>query len=141
MRVSDVMRTSLATISRDATIAEAVEVLSEAHVSGLPVVDGHRRLIGVLSTTDVLDATAEAASPEERERVFENTLVGDIMTMRPATVLPDQDVMEAARQMLHLDIHRVFVEEHGLLVGVLSQRDVVEAVAAGGTAAGAKTGR
>ena len=141
MRVADVMKTGLATIGRDATVAEAVAVLSEAHVSGLPVVDQHRRLIGVLSTTDVLDATAEAASPEERERLFENTLVGDIMTMRPATVLPDQDMMDAARQMLHLDIHRVFVEDHGLLVGVLTQRDVVEAVAAGTTLAGARAGR
>jgi len=129
MHVAEIMRTDLRTVPPDATVADAVEIMSEFHVSGLPVVDLHGRLIGVVSTTDVLDATAESASPAERERVFENTLVSDIMTPRPATVLPETEVMEAARHMLYLEVHRLFVEDAGRLTGVVSQSDIVGAVA------------
>lgn len=129
MKVSELMKTELKTVSPDATVADAVELLVEAHVSGLPVVDPRGRLLGVLSTTDVLEATAEAASPEDREHVFEDTRVGDIMTPRPATVLPETEVMEAARQMLYLEVHRLFVEDDGQLVGLISQSDIVAAVA------------
>ena len=51
------------------------------------------------------------------------------MTPRPATIMPDAEIREAAQQMLYLEIHRLFVEEHGELVGVISQSDVVRAVA------------
>ena len=44
-------------------------------------------------------------------------------------VTPASDVREAAQQMLYLDIHRLFVEEDGKLLGVISQSDVVRAVA------------
>ena len=129
MRVADIMRTDLETIPPDATVAAAVELMSEHHISGLPVVDLHGRLVGVVSTTDVLDATAESAGPVERERVFDDTLVSEIMTPRPATVLPETDVMEAARHMLYLEVHRLFVEDGGRLAGVISQSDIVAAVA------------
>ncbi len=51
------------------------------------------------------------------------------MTSRVATVEPDEDVDEAVRIMFYLDVHRLFVVEHGELVGVLSQSDIVRALA------------
>jgi CBS domain-containing protein len=44
-------------------------------------------------------------------------------------VSADTDVTEAARVMLYLEIHRLFVEEEGELVGVISQSDIAGAVA------------
>jgi CBS domain-containing protein len=123
------MRTDLKTVTPDATIADAIVVLTEAHVSAVPVVDRRDHLVGVLSTTDVLNAAAETAGAEERERLFEVTQVGDIMTPRPLTVAPGAEVKEAAQQMLYLEVHRLFVEDDGRLVGVISQTDIVRAVA------------
>jgi CBS domain-containing protein len=51
------------------------------------------------------------------------------MTAKPITVGPDEDIHEAARQMLYGEIHRLFVEFDGSLVGVLTQSDIVGAVA------------
>ncbi len=51
------------------------------------------------------------------------------MTSRPATTAPDDDVRTAAQQMLYLDVHRLFVEEEGELVGVISQSDIIGAMA------------
>jgi CBS domain-containing protein len=129
MRVVDLMRTDLKTVDPDATIAEAVTILADGHVSGLPVVDGRRRVLGVISASDVVLAIAEAASAAERERLFDQTRVREIMTTRPQVVGPDTDVAEAARVMLYLEIHRLFVEEDGELVGVISQSDIAGAVA------------
>jgi CBS domain-containing membrane protein len=129
MRVAELMRGDVKAVGPDATVADAIGTLADAHVSALPVVDAHEKLVGVLSTTDVLSAMAEANGAGERERLFEDTLVSEIMTTRALTIDVDADVTEAARQMLYLEVHRLFVEEHGRLVGVLSQTDIVGAVA------------
>jgi CBS domain-containing membrane protein len=129
MKVAELMKTDLKTVSADATVADAVILLAESHISGLPVVDHRDRLVGVVTTSDVLQALAEASSPEERERVFEVTEVREIMTPRPLTVEGTTEVMAAVRQMLYLEVHRLFVEEDGQLAGVLSQTDIVAAVA------------
>lgn len=128
MKVSDLMRTDVKTIGPDATIAEAVELLAEEHVSGLPVVDKHDRIVGVLSSTDILEAEAEATGAD-RDRLFDNTTVEELMTPTPRLAAPDLDIREAAQQMLYLDVHRLFVEQNGKLVGVISQSDLVRALA------------
>lgn len=129
VKVRDLMQTDLKTVTPDTTVAEAVLLLSENHVSGVPVVDARSRVVGVLTTTDVLNAAAETAGSEDRERLFEATRVEEIMTPRPITISPDSDVKEAAQQMLYLEVHRLFVEADGRLVGVISQSDIVRAVA------------
>jgi CBS domain-containing protein len=129
MKVADLMQTNLQTVSPDSTVADAVVLLSESHVSGVPVVDPGGKVVGVLTTTDVLNAAAETAGAEERERLFAETRVEEIMTPRPLTIAPDTDVKEAAQQMLYLEIHRLFVEHQGQLVGVISQSDIVRGVA------------
>jgi len=68
-------------------------------------------------------------TPEVRERLFEKALVLEIMTPWPATIDPDVDVRQAAQQMLYLNVQRLFVEFDGSLVGVISQTDIVGAVA------------
>jgi len=129
MQIRDLMQKDLKVVTPDATIADAIVVLSEAHVSAVPVVNRRDLLVGVLSTTDVLNAAAETAGAEERERLFAETQVSEIMTPRPATIAPHADIKEAAQQMLYLEVHRLFVEEEGVLSGVISQTDIVRAVA------------
>lgn len=128
MKVAELMVTDLATVSPDDTIAEAVTVLADAHVHGLPVVD-RGRLVGVLTSSDILEAAAETNSPEERDALFSRTLVRELMTTKPRTIAPDDDIKEAARHLLYLDVHRLFVEDRGKLVGVIAQSDIVRAVA------------
>jgi CBS domain-containing protein len=129
MKVADIMRSTLETIGPDDTVAAAVTALADQHVSGLPVVEHRDRLVGVISTTDVLQLLSEASETERRGDILGTTLVREIMTAKPVTVAPDLDVHDAARQMLYGEIHRVFVEYDGALVGVLSQSDIVGAVA------------
>lgn len=129
MKVAELMQTNLKTIGADATVADAVDALAEAQVSALPVLDRFGRAVGILSTRDVLRAESRCETPEVRERLFEKTLVLEIMTPWPATIDPDTDVRQAAQEMLYLNVPRLFVEFDGALVGVISQTDIVGAVA------------
>lgn|SRR5512145_819887 len=129
MKVAELMQTNLRTISTDATVAEAVDVLTEAQVSALPVVDRYGRAVGILSTREILKAESACDSSLTRERLFERTRVLEVMTPWPATIVPDLDVRVAAQEMLYLNVQRLFVEYEGALVGVVSQTDIVGAVA------------
>lgn len=129
MRVRDLMVTDLKMADPETSVADAVLVMTESHITALPVVDSSGNLVGVLSTSDVLGAAAECSDAKERDRLFEGTTVKELMTPRPATVSAAADVKEAAQQMLYLEVHRLFVEEKGRLVGVISQSDVVRGVA------------
>lgn len=135
MKVADIMRTNLQTANPDTSIHEAITTLADAHVLGLPIIDRDGRLVGVLSASDVLDRLAEAADADERERLFRHSVVRDLMTPNPVTIRPDADVKDAAQEMLYLEVHRLFVVDAEKLVGIVSQSDVVRAVATKGAEA------
>ena len=130
MRVADIMRTNLKTIDAEASVADAVAALTEYSVSALPVLDRHGRAVGVCSTRDIIAAEARCHDPVAREQLFEKTLVLEVMTPWPATARPDEDVRKVAQRLLEEKVQRLFVEEKGALVGVVSQTDIVAAVAA-----------
>ena len=131
MKVSDVMVTELAVVNEDVTLAEAVVSLADAHVHGAPVLDRRGRLVGVLSSSDILQAAAESSSAGAGERFLAQTLVRDMMTTPPRTIGPDEDIKVAAQKMLELDIHRLFVVRGSDMLGVISQSDIVRALAVG----------
>ena len=132
MRVRELMQSGVKTIELDATVNDAVATLTECHISALPVVDRMGRMVGVISSTDILISEVEARDAQAREALFENTPVRDIMTPRPLTVSPKAEVKEAAQQMLYADIHRLFVTEGDRVVGVISTTDIARALATGG---------
>jgi CBS domain-containing protein len=131
VRVAELMQTDVRTIHIDATVAEAIVLLADGHVSGMPVLNNAGTLVGVVSSTDILTAEAESEQGEALNRVATYARVGDIMTRAPKTIEPDADVKLAAQEMLYLDVHRLLVVDDGVLVGILSQSDIVRAVAGG----------
>jgi CBS domain-containing protein len=131
MRVAELMQTDVRSIAPDASVAEIVQALADSHVSGLPVVDAAGRIVGVVSATDVLQAEAEQPDNRSRSRLFEHTTADDLMTHDVIMTSPGADVREAARQMLSAGVRRLFVQENGRLVGVISQTDIAHAVGTG----------
>ncbi|HEX5963311.1 MAG TPA: CBS domain-containing protein [Gemmatimonadales bacterium] len=131
MRVSELMQRPVKTVNLDAAVNDAIVTLADSHISALPVVDAVGRMVGVISSTDILTSEAEAEDADARQDLFEETMVGDIMTRHALTVSPDAEVREAAQQMLYADIHRLFVVEGERVVGVISTTDVMRAVATG----------
>lgn len=131
MRVSELMQKAVKTVNLDAAVNDAVVTLADSHISALPVVDGLGRMVGVISSTDILTSEAEAEDATVRQALLKESTVRDLMTPHPLTVPPDADVREAAQQMLYADVHRLFVVHGERVVGVISTTDIMRAVATG----------
>ena len=131
LRVADLMQKDVVTIDEDAMVSEAIVMLADGHVSGLPVLNAQRQVVGMISTTDILSAEAESDDGTALNKVATHTLVGDIMTPTPKTIGPEALVRLAAQEMLYLDVHRLLVVQDSELVGVITQSDIVRAVASG----------
>jgi CBS domain-containing protein len=129
MRVRDLMQTEVISIDAADPIRRAVELLVDGHVSGLPVVEGHGKLVGAISGADILQAESGLDEPEAIARLFQETQVREVMTPRPETISPDATIREAAQRLLYLEVHRLFVEHDGHLVGVISTSDLVREMA------------
>lgn len=129
MKVADLMTSKVISVRGDDTLSEAIRLLADGHVSGLPVVDRKGAIIGVVSSSDIMEAEAdgEGSTPEGREEV----LVEEVMTRKPLMIDADAELRQAAQEMLYEEVHRLFVQANGKLVGVISQTDIVRAVAGG----------
>ena len=126
MNVRDLMQTDVQAIRPDQLLPEAVAMLAEAHVTALAVVNPDETLVGVLSTSDVLMAQSES---EDGPESWELVSVRDAMTTPALTIEPDVPIDAAAQHLLYADVHRLFVQSAGRVIGVISQTDIVRAYA------------
>lgn len=131
MHIGDLMQVDIVSVRPDATIKETVSALATAHVSGLPVVDQEGRMVGVISSSDIIAAEAAMDNEKGRTALFTQTSVRDVMGPRPYTIGPSAEVREAARHMHYAGVHRLFVTTEDRLLGVISTSDIVRAVANG----------
>ena len=149
--VAEVMTTPVISVRQDTPLQEAVKLLSDHHISGLPVVSSDGTLVGELSEQDLmvresgfdagpyvmlLDAVIYLRNPldwdKQVHQVLGNT-VGDVMTAQVHTCAGVTPLPEAARQLHESKVQRLFVlNELGQLEGVLTRGDVVRALAAAG---------
>jgi len=142
MKVKEVMTADVVTTTTDRLLKDAALELAARRISGMPVVDGAGRVIGVLSEADIL-----AKEGDEYERTgflqwfldptdpwvaarFDAVSVGDAMTSPARTISPNRPVAEAASVMLEERINRLpVVDVDGQLVGLISRGDLVRAFA------------
>jgi CBS domain-containing protein len=129
--VEDLMTIDPVTVSADATIEEAEELLRRNRISGLPVVDVAGRLVGVVSQTDLLYLAVPSVQALIRHR-DSGIRVGEVMSTPPVTIEGETQIREAARVMDEGRIHRlVAVDRSGRPIGVLSAMDFVTLAAEG----------
>ena len=127
--VADVMTIDPVTVVVDDSIEAAEHLLATFRVSGLPVVDGGGRLVGVLSRTDLLLDSGPTMKQLVRGRAS-GLRVGELMTSPALTVSLSATLVEAARVMRDEEVHRlVVVDENDLPIGVLSATDFVRVIA------------
>jgi CBS domain-containing protein len=129
--VADVMTMDPVTVSIDATVETAEQLLAAYRISGLPVIDGNGHLVGVLSRTDLLLEGGPVLSQSLRGRAS-GLRVGELMSSPPITVALSATLTAAARIMRDERVHRlVVVNEHDEPIGVLSATDFVMMIADG----------
>ncbi|HEY0148612.1 MAG TPA: IMP dehydrogenase [Allosphingosinicella sp.] len=106
------------TISADATLADALALMKQHRISGIPVIDAAKRLVGILTNRDV--RFAENPGQPVSELMTRDNLV----TVRPGVT---QD--EAKRQLHHHRIEKLLVvDDDRRCVGLITVKDMEKAV-------------
>jgi acetoin utilization protein AcuB len=140
MKVHDVMTPNPITIEPGAPIGTAIAVMAEQKVRHLPVVDEAGQLVGIITDRDVRSAMmapalVEYLSPATRRRLveigarLEDLRVKDAMTWHPVTTGPDVSLTQAAALMFERRVGSLPVVDGGTVIGIVTERDVVEALA------------
>jgi len=137
------------TITPAAPLQEAIQILAEKRISGLPVVNDQGDLIGIISDTDLmwqesgvdappyimlLDSIIYLQNPARHEKEIHKALgqtVEEVMSDRPITIKAEQSLREAAHLMNDKKIRRLPVidSQSGKLVGILTQGDIIRDMA------------
>jgi CBS domain-containing protein len=154
--VADVMNTDVVAFAPDEPVLAAAERMIETDVDAGPVVDAAGKVVGMLSTTDlivresrmhiptvisILGATIELPSQkrkfdEEVEKALGGT-VGEVMGDAPRTIRPEDTVETAATLMHEHDVSRLaVVDERGTLVGIIARGDILRAIVEAGRESG-----
>ena len=142
MNAADVMTGELLSVRPDASVFEAIRVMLDHRISGLPVIDDAGRLIGILTEGDLL-RRSETGTERHRPRWLEILMgpgrmageyvrthgrkVGEIMTREVVSVTPESGLNEIVELMERRRIKRVPVLDGDKLVGIVTRADLVRA--------------
>lgn len=134
--VADLMTTEVVSVDEAAGFKQMVELIKQHRISALPVVDGQRRVIGVVSEADLIlkedridlgeqHVFESHRRRQERERAG-GTTARELASVPAVTIGPGDSVREAAKLMHDRAIKRLpVVDGDGRLVGVISRSDVL----------------
>ena len=140
MDVKDVMTKKPFSIDPEAPVGTAVAIMTEHKIRHLPVVDERGEVIGIVTDRDLRSAALAPAleehlSQEARRRLrgigttLDNLRVKNAMTWHPVTARPDLPLTQATALMLEKHVGSLPVVDNGALVGILTERDALRALA------------
>jgi len=155
MRVGSVMTKNVVTASPNDTLESVIEKFSKYHISGMPVVDSRKKVVGVVTESDVIKAI-DAFNPKvnfDNDTSFalilaflkhkkeigiikseilgsEKAKVKSFMTKEVVSIGPEADMIEAARLMARRNVKRLVVLKNGRLAGIVARADIVRALGA-----------
>lgn len=138
--VKDVMTKDVITVTKYESIMAVADILADKNISGLPVVDKERKVLGIITQADILSIVGVG-----REHTFRDLLkymlgeplparrmgdiVGDIMTTQVVTIKPDAYIADAVRIMDDKKIRRLTVaDDSSTLLGIITRADILKAV-------------
>ncbi|WP_310488760.1 CBS domain-containing protein [Chamaesiphon sp. VAR_69_metabat_338] len=146
--VVDWMNRDLLTVTPSTQLSEAVKLLVDRHISGLPVIDDAGKLVGVISESDLmwreqgleqppymifLGGVIYFQNPLTYDRDLHKALgqtVGEVMTPHAISITADTTLPEAAKIMHDKKIHRLpVVDENQHPIGIITEGDIVRAMA------------
>ncbi len=133
--VEDVMTKTVVAVAPHARFKDVVAAMGRWNVSAVPVVDGERRVVGVVSEADLLrreELRGSDPAPPDPTRPGAAAGSGvvraeDLMTAPPITVRAAATLPHAARLMARHRVKRLpVVDAHGVLRGVVSRADLLK---------------
>ena len=148
MQVRDIMTTDVVTVRRDTSVNDIAKLMGERDISGIPVVDEARHIVGIVTELDMIVRNTRLEMPafvqvldlariplerpghyRERLRHMLGTRAADIMTETVVTIGPDAEIEALAELMIKRRFNPVPVVENGVLVGIVSRADLIRMTA------------
>lgn len=149
MKIREIMNKDVRTVSPDTSLAELARLFADTGIHGAPVVDGENRLSGIVTESDVLNATKtkyvkynlvypsihqfgmefkEGVAYEELLKAFDEVKhvpVSQVMTRKVVTAGPDDLVEDIVPMMVKSKINRIPIVEKGKVVGIITREDIL----------------
>lgn len=143
MKAADLLTSLVVTVTPDATIEYAAQLMLQYRISGLPVTDSDGAVLGIVTEGDLL-RRAETGTDKRHARWVSLLIgsgrlaqeyvhthgrkVGEVMTERVFTVTPETPLADLVALMETKHVKRVPVVDQGRLVGIVSRADVMAAL-------------
>jgi len=121
LRARDVMNKDIVSVKKETPIHEAVSLMVENDISGLPVVKDDMTLTGVLSEKDVVTLFYE-------NKEAENKTVNDYMTYPAVCFEENEALLDVCDFFARNIFRRVPITSQGKLVGIISVRDILKSI-------------
>lgn len=146
MLAKDVMTRDVITVSPSDKVEEVAKLLLDNKISGVPVVDAERHVLGIITEKDLMVKAGELKMPFyitlfdsiiflENPIRFNNDLkkytasrVKDAMTSKVLVVEEDTNLNKVVEIMQDKRINRVPVVRHGKLVGIITRNDILKSL-------------
>jgi len=116
-KAREVMSPHVIRVRHDEDIYTAIRLMATNEVTGLPVVDEHERLVGILTEKDVLTLLY---TMQDRPGT-----VRDFMTSNVVCFDQETDLVEIAEALRTQSFRRVPILDGGRLVGIISRGDII----------------
>lgn len=127
MKVKDVMRTSVVTLHVTDNLGVADDVMDMGRIRHLPVVDGQRRVVGILTQRDLYKAAISSVLGFTKSKAHEwlgKINVSDVMIAGVTTVDQEAGLVDAVEKMLSKKFGCLpVIDQDGCLVGLITESD------------------
>ena len=137
MKIGELMTEHVVTVAPGATLKEAAVLLARHRISGLPVIDPDRRVVGIVSEGDFLEKQAgerprqgplRRLLKDDRPDKLEARTVGEAMTALAITIGARHEAARAAQLMVEHKVNRLpVVDDEKRLLGIVTRADLVRA--------------
>lgn len=117
----DIMTEEVIRVRPETPICDAIELLVENKITGMPVVDDGANLVGVLSEKDVLIMLYAMEDTTEQT-------VGDYMSTGVVSLDANAGLIDLCDCLKENVFRRVLITDNGKLVGVVSRSDIIKII-------------
>jgi CBS domain-containing protein len=143
----NIMTSGVVAVTPETSIGQLSKVLLENKVSGVPVVDGEGKLIGIVSEADIIKDNINVQFPfyfdplmvsgyvvdfekyNEDIKDYLNSKVETIMNHRVKTVNPSTSISEIADIMVSNKVNRIpVIDENKKVVGIITRADIIKSM-------------
>ena len=125
LTVEDIMTSNVICFTTEQTIHDVMKAFIKNRISGGPVVNDQKQLIGIISEGDCIQQISE--SRYYNLPISKKNTVGKAMVKKVETINADMNIFDAAKQFLTSKRRRFPILKNGKLIGLISQKDVLKA--------------